>query len=61
MNTRTAPEFIRDGLFTRCVCPHDGTAMHVTASGFWECNAALHRWTRLGGDAWKLLKTWARY
>ncbi len=63
MDTRpTEPEFIRDGLFTRCVCPFDGTAMHVAGDGYWTCTAGLHRWHRFGhcdgqAGAWKLLRT----
>jgi hypothetical protein len=47
------PAFIRDpgDLVTRCICPHDGTWMHVSTRGFWEC-----AWGEPG--AWKLMKTY---
>lgn len=67
MTKPTEPQFFRDPktLITRCVCPNDGSWMHVTAQGFWECDAGLHRWHRFGHrdftpGAWKLLKTWRR-
>ncbi len=60
----TEPQFIRDpgSLFTRCVCPLDGTAMHVIGNGMWNCSAALHQWHRYGKwmgqpGGWKLFKT----
>ncbi len=60
----TEPTFLRDpgSLITRCICPGDGTWMHVTGQGFWECDGGLHRWQRQGRGwgkpgAWKLLKT----
>ncbi len=63
MTAPTTPVFIRDGLFTRCVCPGDGTAMHVTSQGLWECEARLHQWHRPSDGThkpgqWKLLKEW---
>ncbi len=66
MTAPTTPTFIRDGLWTRIVCPLDGTAMHVTPSGYFECNSGLHRWMRFGRSeghpgAWKLLNTWRQH
>ncbi len=65
MTKPTEPQFIRDpgSLFTRCICPLDGTQMHVTRTGFWE--DSLHRWHRYGHSegrpgAWKLMTTWPR-
>ena len=58
----TEPTFLRDpgSLITRCICPHDGTWMHVTGMGFWECDASLHQWRRHSQGVWKLMKTFTR-
>jgi hypothetical protein len=66
MDKPTEPVFIRDGLFTRCVCPLDGTWMHVTAQGLWECDAGLHQWHRWGHSGlntggWKLFRTFIQH
>lgn len=65
MTAPTEPTFIRDGLWTRCVCPLDGTACHVSKSGYFECNAGLHQWMRSGRcfgqpGAWQLVREWKR-
>ncbi len=65
MTAPVTPTFVRDGLWTRCVCPLDGTACHVTTDGMWECSAGLHQWHRFGHSngqpgAWKLLREWKR-
>ena len=54
----TEPQFIADA--HRWVCPQDGSTLVVVPSGYWECDARLHRWRRHDKCVWQLIRTWTR-
>lgn len=64
MTKPTEPQFLREpgDLVTRCICPFDGTWMHVNKQGLWQCDGGLHEWHRWGHSngqpgGWKLFRT----